>query len=214
MATSDTLSLTEQLAKLSSKALTEKTGKDWHEWIEWLDELGGEQKSHRELVSLLADHIHSPWYRQKIALGFREAKGLRELGEVSSGYEVGVTRTVRVPLKKAWEIMTSQEGLAIWLGDITKGDVSEGASFETKQGITGTITVLEADSHFRMAWKPASWRNSSTLQVRVTGSKARSAGKSVINFHHEKLPRASDRAAMKKYWEEKLSVLAEIIKGK
>jgi hypothetical protein len=74
--------------------------------------------------------------------------------------------------------------------------------------------VLEPGSHFRLAWKPDNWRHNSTLQVRVTGSRSKHAGKSVISFHHEKLPRPTDRDAMKKHWEEKLSDLAEIIKGK
>ncbi|GGM91754.1 hypothetical protein GCM10010967_25990 [Dyadobacter beijingensis] len=214
MAKRDTLFQIEELAKLSAKTLRDKTGKDWDEWILWLDMRESEESTHKEIVASLADDVESAWYRQKIALGYREVKGLREPGEVGSGYEIGVTKTFPIPLRKAWEVMSSEEGLSIWLGDLTKGRISQGVSFKTKHGISGTVNVLEANSHFRMAWKPANWRNSSTLQVRVIGSKAKSSNKSVISFHHEQLPRAADRAAMKKYWEEKLSQLAEIIKGK
>jgi uncharacterized protein YndB with AHSA1/START domain len=214
MARSDTTSSANQLAKLSSKAVKEKTGRDWAEWIEWLDSMQSEGKTHRQIVTLLSQHVESIWYRQKIALGYREATGQRLPGQLSSGYEIGVTRTFPIPRTRAWELMASEQGLSAWLGDLEDGSISPTESFTTKEGITGTVTVLEPGSHFRMAWKPEHWRHNSTLQVRVTGSKSKHAGKSVISFHHEMLPRAADRDAMKKHWEEKLSDLAEIIKGK
>lgn len=214
MATKETLSTADELAKLSSHALKEKTGRDWPEWIEWLDNLKSYGRSHKDIVTLLADHVESAWYRQKIALGYREATGQRQVGELLSGYEVGVSRTFPIPVHKAWELIASEEGLSTWLGALADGCVGTAESFKTKDGITGTITVLEPGSHLRMAWKPEYWRYNSTLQVRVIGSKSKSAGKSVISFHHEKLPRAADRDAMKRHWQEKLSELAEIIKGK
>lgn len=214
MAINETLSSTDQLAKLSSQTLKEKTGRDWAEWIEWLDNMKADGKGHRELAAMLADHVENNWYRQKIALGYREVTGQRQPGELLSGYEVGVSRTFPIPMHKAWDLITSEEGLLTWLGALTDGRFGAGETFKTKEGITATITVFEPGSHFRMAWKPEYWRYNSTLQVRVIGSKSKSAGKSVISFHHEKLPRAADRDAMKRHWEEKLSGLAEIIKGK
>lgn len=214
MAMNETLSSTDQLAKLTPQALKEKTGRDWAEWIEWLDNLKSDGRPHKDIVALLADHVDSPWYRQKIALGYREATGQRHRGELISGYEVGVSRTFLIPVQKAWDLITSEEGLATWLGSLTEGRVGAAESFRTDEGISGTITILEPGSHFRMAWKPEYWRYNSMLQVRVIGSRSKSAGKSVISFHHEKLPRAADRDAMKRHWQEKLSLLAEIIKGK
>ncbi|SEJ62903.1 Uncharacterized conserved protein YndB, AHSA1/START domain [Dyadobacter sp. SG02] len=214
MAANNTLSSSDQLAKLSSSTLKEKTGRDWAEWIEWLDNLKSDGRTHKDIVTLLTDHVESTWYRQKIALGYREATGQRQLGELLSGYEVGVSRTFPVSAKKAWELIASEEGLSTWLGALADGRIGAAESFSTRDGIIGTITVFEPGSHFRMAWKPEYWRYNSTLQVRVTGSKSKSAGKSVISFHHEKLPRAADRDAMKRHWEEKLSDLAQIIKGK
>ncbi|WP_353719680.1 SRPBCC domain-containing protein [Dyadobacter sp. 676] len=208
------LSSTDQLAKLPSKTLKLKTGRDWTEWIDWLDSHEATTKEHKQIVAILADQVESAWYRQKIASGYREARGLRALGELSSGYEVGVTKTVPVPAAKAWEMITSGAGLAVWLGNLAEGKIARGQTFRTKDGITGTITVLEPGSHLRMAWKPENWRGSSTLQVRVTGSRSKHAGKSVISFHQEKLPDATDREEMKAYWEEKLSRLTQIIKGK
>lgn len=209
-----TLSSTDQLAKLSSIALKEKTGRNWAEWIEWLDNLRSDGKTHKEIVAVLNDHVESAWYRQKIALGYREATGQRQTSKLLSGYEVGVSRTFPIPVHKAWELIASETGLATWLGTLTEGRIGAAETFQTADGITGTITILEPGSHFRMAWKPGYWRHNSTLQVRVVGSKSKSAGKSVISFHHEKLPRAADRDAMKRHWQEKLSDLAEIIKGK
>ncbi|MGV3603513.1 MAG: hypothetical protein ACO1N1_20000 [Dyadobacter fermentans] len=214
METSEKKSSKEQLARLSAAALKNKTGRGWKEWIQWLDDLGADKKTPREVQAALAEHVDNVWYRQKIALGYREARGLRGVGELESGYEIGVTRTFPIHSSKAWEVLTSEEGLAAWVGDLENGAIGPDESFTTKEGITGTITVLQPGSHFRIAWQPLHWRQSSILQVRVIGSKSKNAGKSVISFHHEKLPGAGDRSAMKQRWEEKLSHLAEIIKGK
>jgi uncharacterized protein YndB with AHSA1/START domain len=208
------MSAADELAKLSSHTLKEKTGRNWAEWIEWLDNLKSDGRAHKDIVALLEDHVENAWYRQKIALGYREATGQRQLGELLSGYEVGVSRTFPIPAQKAWELIASEEGLSTWLGFLADGHIAMGESFKTQDGITGIVTIMDPGSHFRIAWKPEYWRYNSTLQVRVTGSKSKSAGKSVISFHHEKLPRAADRDAMKRHWQEKLSDLAEIIKGK
>ncbi|MGG7665069.1 hypothetical protein [Dyadobacter sp. BHUBP1] len=214
MAMNEALSEADELARLSSHTLKEKTGRNWPEWIEWLDNLKSDGRAHQDIVALLEDHVENAWYRQKIALGYREAIGQRQLGELLSGYEVGVSRTFPLPVQKAWELIASEQGLSTWLGPLVDGRVGMGESFKTQDGIVGTVTVLAPGSHFRVAWKPEYWRYNSTLQVRVVGSKSKSAGKSVISFHHEKLPRAADRDAMKRHWQEKLSDLAEIIKGK
>lgn len=214
MATGDTSTSKRQLAKLSSKAVKEKTGRNWEEWIEWLDDRKPAGKTHRQIVALLSEHIESIWYRQKIALSYREVRGNLPPGELLSGYEVGVSRTFPIPMSKAWELVTSEQGLSAWLGEVEDGSIDVAETFKTKEGVTGSVTILEAGSHFRMAWKPQNWRHSTILQVRVTGSKSKTACKSVISFHHEKLPRAIDRDAMKRRWEEKLYELAEIIKGK
>lgn len=214
MAINEALSAADELAKLSSHTLKEKTGRNWPEWIEWLDNLKSDGRAHKDIVALLEDHVENNWYRQKIALGYREAIGQRQLGELLSGYEVGISRTFPIPVQKAWELIASEAGLSIWLGLLVDGCIGMGESFKTQDGIIGIITVLAPGSHFRVAWRPEHWRYNSTLQVRVVGSKSKSAGKSVISFHHEKLPRAADRDAMKRHWQEKLSDLAEIIKGK
>lgn len=214
MIDNETFSSTDQLAKLSSNVLLEKTGKGWDTWIKWLDKAAAENLTHKALVSMLESHVESMWYRQKIALGYREAKGKRELGEIASGYEVGIRHTFPLTAKQAWQFITSREALDIWLGPLKTGKFREGSSFETTDGLTGTITVLEPGSHLRMSWQPAQWRHSSILQMRVMANKAKDVAKSAIIFHHEKLPAPSDRVDMKKHWEEKLSGLAEIIKGK
>ncbi|SDF37608.1 hypothetical protein SAMN04487996_110144 [Dyadobacter soli] len=106
--------MTDQLAKLSSKTLKEKTGRDWAEWVEWLDNVRSDIRSQKDLIALLADHVTSPWYRQKIALGYREAMGQRQTGELSSGYKLPRAAD-RDAMKRYW-----QEKLSL-LAEIIKG---------------------------------------------------------------------------------------------
>ncbi|RVU00616.1 ATPase [Mucilaginibacter limnophilus] len=119
------------------------------------------------------------------------------------GFEVGARKTFDISLQKAWDFLFSDEGLALWLGNIAVENLSKEA--EIKSGdVSGTIKVVKPYSHIRMRWKRADWDNTSTLQVRVLDAK----GKATISFHQEQLQDSKQRDEMKAHWQKVLEKIS------
>ena len=120
-----------------------------------------------------------------------------------AGWQIGSRRTFEVSLQQAWDMLTSPEGVKIWLGDAPGIEFKKGARFKTTQGTCGVIRVVNPGNHMRLTWQPAGWDNVSTLQVRLIPN----GKKTVISFHQEKLLDANQRQSMRQRW---LGVLDQI----
>jgi len=106
-------------ATVSDAAVLKASGKNWNQWIRFLDEEGAGELTHPDIVKLLATKklVPSPWWRQEITVHYEKAKGRRQPGQNADGaFQVGVSRTLSVPVAAAWKLVTSTEGLSAWLG--------------------------------------------------------------------------------------------------
>jgi uncharacterized protein YndB with AHSA1/START domain len=126
----------------------------------------------------------------------------------SQGWEIGVRRTLPIAPEKAWELLTSAQGLDLWLGHNADLTFEKGAAFKTREGTTGEIRSYEKGRLLRMRWQPPDWDFASTLQIRV--NPARSGA--TISIHHEKLENGEQRQAMRQHWSTVLDKLETIIK--
>ena len=132
----------------------------------------------------------------------------KEVGKSKdAGYQFGLRKTFALSKQQVWDFMFSEEGLAIWLGELTD-DLELKNTYHTKEGVEGLVRVFEPDSHVRMSWKKKEWKNSSTVQVRII---PKAQNKTVISFLHEKLTNAKQRLEMKAYWNDKMSRISELL---
>jgi hypothetical protein len=183
-----------QLANVTNEALKKATGKSWIAWINSLDRKKADTLSLPEIVKLLAPKIESPWWRQKIALGFREAKGKRITGQIAGGFQIGVRRGFPLSKEEAWDFLLSPEAMKIWLGKALALDGPR--PYKVKKGLAAELRVFKPGSHLRMGWHPDKWISPSLLQVRVVAS----GKKTALSFHHEGLPTEASREEMKAHW--------------
>ncbi len=191
---------------ISDEAVEDATGKDWETWFELLDEWGAKEAGHSTTAAHLFEAYDlSGWWSQMIAVNYERARGLRDVGEMPDGYQMGKRKTFAPDVDAAWDVVTSDEGMKRWLGDAVS--LEPGVTFELDDGTIGEIRVVEPHSHVRLVWKPPQWDSASTLQVRVLEAKS---GRGTISFHHERLPDASARDAMKEHWGSVLDDLAEL----
>ncbi len=123
------------------------------------------------------------------------------------GFQFGIRKTVPFPTGTVWDFLFSDEGLSIWLGTL-KNKLELKKEFETQNGITGFVRVLTPGSHIRISWKPKTWENISTVQLRVIGKE----NKTTIAIHQEKLLNTEQRKEMKAYWAETIEKLTAQIK--
>jgi uncharacterized protein YndB with AHSA1/START domain len=114
-----------------------------------------------------------------------------------AGFQIGVRKTVAVPIEAVWNFLFSEAGLSCWLGNISFENFELGKPYKTEEEIEGKVNVFKPGSHIRVTWKPKHWTNASNLQIRVIASK----GKTTISFHQDKLLDSKQRDEMKKYWD-------------
>lgn len=156
--------------RISAAAVKKATGRSWQEWFLLLDMEGAKDKPHKEIARLLQDkgYVTSGWWAQMVTVEYERARGLRVLGQTAAaGYEVGARRTFPVSLERAWDLLTSAEGLQIWIGAIARLNLKASETYRTDDGITGEVRTLVPGQRVRLTWQPAHWEKPSTLQVTV-----------------------------------------------
>jgi hypothetical protein len=81
--------------QMSDDAVQAKTGKNWKEWFAVLDKAGARKMSHQEIVKYLnTNEGVGPWWQQMVTVTYERARGLRDLHQKPSGYEISISRTV------------------------------------------------------------------------------------------------------------------------
>jgi uncharacterized protein YndB with AHSA1/START domain len=105
------------------------------------------------------------------------------------GFQIGVRRTLPICQRDAWQLLTSQRGLSIWLGEVSKLNIAKGSKYQLPDGTEGEIRVYKQNSHLRITWHPPVWQRSSTIQLRVIPK----GDRTVVAFHQEHLPGVQER---------------------
>ena len=65
------------------------------------------------------------------------------------GWEIGVSRTVPIPVEEVWDFVTSAEGSAMWLGAGVHRLDEPGRAYETAAGTSGEIRSFRPLSPLR-----------------------------------------------------------------
>jgi len=201
----------EKLGGVSSEAVEKATGKTWDEWVTLLDKEGANSLSHKDIARLLYDkkYIKSGWWCQMVAVGYEQAQGKRVVGETANtGFEIGVRKTLPIPAKQAWDLITSEKGLSKWLGGVSHIKLEPGYSYKTKNSTKGEIRTLKNGTRIRLTWQPKGWAKVSTLQVYVEEK----GDKCSIGFHQEHLDSEKTREKMRRHWQEVLEHLNTMTK--
>lgn len=104
--------------RTSDEAVQAKTGKTWKEWFAILDKAGAARLDHQEIVKLLhTKHGVGPWWQQMVTVTYEQARGLRKLHQKPGGYEISVSRTIKVSLGKAFKSVANDQRLQAWLNE-------------------------------------------------------------------------------------------------
>ena len=168
---------------VSDATVRAKTGRSWAEWHALLDEAGARSMSHTEIARLLGSEFDvGPWWRQMLAVGYERARGLRAKHETASGYQVGASRTIGVPIETLWAAWHDARRRRAWLGDVD-------------------LTVRKATEQKSMR---ITWQDGSHVDVLFT---AKGDGKALVSVDHRRLPDAARVEEMRDFWKERLSVL-------
>lgn len=125
------------------------------------------------------------------------------------GFQIGVRRTLPIRLEDAWQLLTSAEGLKVWLGETADLDFARDTPYRLADGSAGQVKVFSPNSHLRVTWQPPGWERASTIQLRVIASGERT----VVAFHQEHLPHGQAREERRAYYMAALDRLERLIAG-
>ena len=115
-----------------------------------------------------------------------------------TGWQIGLRRTLDVPVEIIWEWMLSASGREIWMGEGPDIQFVAGQDYKLLDGTSGRIKVYQPGSHWRITRNPPdpAYRRPSLVQIRIIGS----GDKTTVAFHEEHLPSESERQTRKTFY--------------
>jgi uncharacterized protein YndB with AHSA1/START domain len=170
-------------AGISDAAVKEKTGHSWPEWYEILDAAGAGSLSHREIVALVSERGVGPWWRQMVAVGYEQARGLRVKNQSCAGnYQVSASKTIGASVDAVFDAWNDPERRAAWLppAEITIRKATPGKGLRVR------------------------WSDGSTIDVRLY---PKGDAKCQCTAEHTGLPDEAAVEAQRAYWTEALAAL-------
>ncbi|CAH1200732.1 hypothetical protein PAECIP111893_01547 [Paenibacillus plantiphilus] len=188
------------------QAVNEATGCAWEEWITKLGQEVDQLWTHEQIKQHIGEqHGVSEEWSEWIALMYEQMMGRVPVGTTKdAGVQIGVRKTMPLAKERVWDFLTSAKGLPLWIGELPSLTLQVGHEYESKEGVSGKITVVEPYHKLRMTWKRREWDNPSRLQIYLLST---NTGKTTIAIHQEMLDDVYMREIMRRYWEEMLHTL-------
>ncbi|MBV2167509.1 MAG: SRPBCC domain-containing protein [Bdellovibrio sp.] len=201
----------EKLGTVTTESVLKATGKSWNQWIDILNKVNAQTWTHKQITDFLKRKYKlSMWWQQGVSAGYEIFIGKRIPGRTLKGdYSIIVTRTFPVDAKKLWKLISSEQGMSLWLQPLSKVQLRIGNSFETEGGAFGEIRTLRAGQRVRLTWQETDWNKSTTVQVWIL---PRKGDKSVLVFQHEKLVDGRLRAPLRAHWEEAIGAVLDCVR--
>jgi hypothetical protein len=175
-----------RFAGIDDAAVVERTGKSWAEWIAVLDRAGAAHMRHLEIEQhLTGRHALSGGWAQMVAVGYEQAKGLREPEERADGFAASVSRSFDVPVEMLFDAWHDDARRRRWYG---------------ADDFTITTATRPRSLRLRLA------SDGGRVAVDFYG---RGAMHSRLSVDQKRLPAAEDVPRVKRHWAEALERLRD-----
>jgi uncharacterized protein YndB with AHSA1/START domain len=181
---------TQKQAGMTDAAVRKATGKGWDEWFAILDKAGAQKMKHKDIALWLDEHYGEMggWWAQMVAVGYEQARGLRDKHQKPNGYEISVGRTIAAPVAMLFKAWTDARTRKRWLSESI------------------TIRKTTENKSMRVTWED----NETILSVNFY---PKGDAKCQVVVQHTKLPNAQAAKQMKTFWSEVLEQLKEKMKA-
>ncbi len=177
-----------RVAGISDDAVASATGKNWKQWLSVLDKAGAKRMNHKEIVAVVSDRFEiGPWWRQMVAVGYEQARGLRVKHEKPGGFEISKSKTVDVPVSQLYAAWHDAKVRDLWLGE-------------------GPLVIRKATRNkcLRITWCDKKTSVEANFH-------AKGGGKAQVTVQHNKLSNAKRGEQMKEYWGKSLDRLKKTL---
>lgn len=175
---------------MSDDAVQRATGKAWADWFDLLDARGAAQLKHPDIARLVHELGAGDWWSQMVTVAYERARGLREVNQTASGFSASASRTMDVPVARAFEAWTNESARKQWLAD---------ADLFLRKATT--------NKSIRITWRTPGRPDSSVEVMFTPKGKARVQ----IAVQHSKLADRPTFERMKAYWGDRLDGLKRML---
>ena len=187
------------------------TGKNWDEWFSILDKRGGIPQGRRSIGDFLYKECKlDPWWCATINIEYEAARGAVEKDGRPKGYMICVTKTIAVPVDKAFAAWGSAERLNEWFATKTSAEVADGGRYSNEDGDTGTFKRVRKNKDLRFTWEnPA--HNPPTIVDVVFQDKGK--GKTGVMITHDRIQKREQADGLREGWARALDRLKSLLEG-
>lgn len=169
---------------VADEAIRRATGRGWEEWFEILDRWGGTGHRHPEIARWLREEQQvDGWWAQSVTVGYERARGMRDKHQVTTGFSIGVTKTVNVAAEQALAAFTDARRRGRWLTGVGM-----------RQRPTRAANTARFD-----------WPDPRSIVIVYIGPKG--PDRSTVAVQHERLPDAETAERLKVEWRARLGQL-------
>jgi uncharacterized protein YndB with AHSA1/START domain len=112
------------------------------------------------------------------------------------GFVIGVSKTLPFPVERVWGLLTSPDGVRLWLGEGARLGTAKGDRYETADGTIGELRSFHEHDRVRLTWRPVSWDHDTTVQVAVRAE----GDRTMLRFHQEWLAGPQERERQRDHW--------------
>ena len=127
----------------------------------------------------------------------------------NAGWEIGVSKTLPIRVDALWDLLTSPDGLRLWLGTIERLPSTPGQAYQTAEGTVGEIRSYHERYRVRLTWRPEDWDHDTTLQLTVT--QAADPANTRLGVHQEWLADAAERERQRAHWQGVIAALERVL---
>lgn len=173
-------------AIITDKLVVAQTGQTMDHWFSLLDEQGAKKMAHADIFDLVAsiDGLKplGQWNQNLLTTSYEWGRGLKERGQKGKDFEIGVSKTITVPISELYQAWVNDGIRKDWLTEdivIRKSTANKSARITWSDGTTG----LSVDFY------------------------PKGEGKAQVVVQHLKIPDSDMAKTMKEYWSEKLEKL-------
>jgi uncharacterized protein YndB with AHSA1/START domain len=178
------------LAGISDAAVENATGCNWTKWVWALDRAGADGWSHRAIAAHVRRAYKTrDWWTQTVTVGYERIKGLRAIGQRrSGGYEATKSRTIAAPASAVYRAFADARARRAWL-----------------PGVKVHVRTATPGKSVRMTWN-----DGTSVEVWLT---SKGAKKTAAQVQHRKLAGKEDAEARRRFWDERLTVLRDVLEA-
>lgn len=177
---------------IGDEAVRKATGKGWEDWLTILDEAGAKSLDHKAIVAILHDrHEVGDWWAQMVAVGYEQARGLREKNQTASGFQASMSKTIAAPVARLYRAWADESEREKWLGDVPV-----------------EVRVANEDKNLRLTWLKDGPEQGTSVEV---GFFAKDAMRGMVQVQQNKLENAEAVARVRAFWSVKLETLRSVL---